>query len=524
MYPPTVLLLPESTHLGFCPHSYSEAWSHETWHLWDAAIQKELQGLQDSGNAWEWGPTWHVHHGFQICVCRQACLWTQGACCGSLQYAMAKSLHLVPPIHLLCLPRKFTFLSLLQLRMHGVFTPWTSVKRLFRQIPWILTLTSMSVLQKATIVLQGQSGNFTSLCTASRAPPGLVYDLDLFPPGLQFSASQQLAHILPDCTSSVSCRWYLTHFPMTMLQSPSSLSFAGSDDGPVSRYVGINISLDDCHIHLSKEPLALKLLECFDMPCGAGTYAEGGASCTLCPAGKFSTANGGTSQEVCQLCSTCSNDKYAPTILWNALPQCKRMGPHVTVHLSQGSGTRPQQEPRHGMDSQQGWREQQGVVGVRGCFHHPARSGLQRQHRETRQDLIWEAGPSCEDCFIHSRSAWIQSWHRLDSYLTCNLYSWAEPSLGPWASTRYECPLQWMDWSKKSHRCSKTRRFTLLIQRPLNMIISYSVSESYIYTYIHIYTCIHTFIVALWLYTTVNKYTYMHTHSAVTLYRDIISL
>jgi hypothetical protein len=41
--------------------------------------------------------------------------------------------------------------------------------------------------------------------------------------------------------------------------------FAGTDDGPVSRYVGIDVFRDDQHIHLSQEPLALELLERFDM-------------------------------------------------------------------------------------------------------------------------------------------------------------------------------------------------------------------------------------------------------------------
>jgi hypothetical protein len=41
--------------------------------------------------------------------------------------------------------------------------------------------------------------------------------------------------------------------------------FAGTDDGPVSRYVGIDVFRDDRHIHLSQEPLALELLERFDM-------------------------------------------------------------------------------------------------------------------------------------------------------------------------------------------------------------------------------------------------------------------
>ena len=41
--------------------------------------------------------------------------------------------------------------------------------------------------------------------------------------------------------------------------------FTGTDDGPVTRYVGLDIFRDDRHIHLSQEPLALELLDCFNM-------------------------------------------------------------------------------------------------------------------------------------------------------------------------------------------------------------------------------------------------------------------
>jgi hypothetical protein len=41
--------------------------------------------------------------------------------------------------------------------------------------------------------------------------------------------------------------------------------FSGTDDGPVHRYVGIDIFRDGHHMHLSQEPLALDLLERFDM-------------------------------------------------------------------------------------------------------------------------------------------------------------------------------------------------------------------------------------------------------------------
>ena len=41
--------------------------------------------------------------------------------------------------------------------------------------------------------------------------------------------------------------------------------FAGTDDGPVTRYVGMDFFRDAHHIHLSQEPLAQELLERFDM-------------------------------------------------------------------------------------------------------------------------------------------------------------------------------------------------------------------------------------------------------------------
>jgi hypothetical protein len=43
--PPCILALPDTKHLGFCPRSVREARAHESWHLWDAAIDKEITGL-----------------------------------------------------------------------------------------------------------------------------------------------------------------------------------------------------------------------------------------------------------------------------------------------------------------------------------------------------------------------------------------------------------------------------------------------------------------------------------------------
>jgi hypothetical protein len=44
--PPCILALPATKHLGFCPCSVREARTHESWHLWEAAIDKKITGLQ----------------------------------------------------------------------------------------------------------------------------------------------------------------------------------------------------------------------------------------------------------------------------------------------------------------------------------------------------------------------------------------------------------------------------------------------------------------------------------------------
>ena len=45
--PTTLLALPVSQHLGFCPRSIKEARSHTSWPLWQSAIDKEITGLQN---------------------------------------------------------------------------------------------------------------------------------------------------------------------------------------------------------------------------------------------------------------------------------------------------------------------------------------------------------------------------------------------------------------------------------------------------------------------------------------------
>jgi hypothetical protein len=59
---------------------------------------------------------------------------------------------------------------------------------------------------------------------------------------------------------SFSCNDAAVRFKSALLTR-----FAGTDDGPVRRYVGLDVSRNANHIHLSQEPLALELLERFDM-------------------------------------------------------------------------------------------------------------------------------------------------------------------------------------------------------------------------------------------------------------------
>jgi hypothetical protein len=74
------------------------------------------------------------------------------------------------------------------------------------------------------------------------------------------SAHMDLIYHVDDILMSFNNDNAASWFKTALLQR-----FTGTDDSPVSWYVGLNITSDCDSMHLSQEPLALDLLNCFDM-------------------------------------------------------------------------------------------------------------------------------------------------------------------------------------------------------------------------------------------------------------------
>ncbi len=74
------------------------------------------------------------------------------------------------------------------------------------------------------------------------------------------SAHMDLIYHVDDILLSFNNDNAASQFKTALLQH-----FTGTDDSPVSRYVGLNITHDSDSMHLSQEPLALDLLDHFDM-------------------------------------------------------------------------------------------------------------------------------------------------------------------------------------------------------------------------------------------------------------------
>jgi hypothetical protein len=277
--PSCVLALPDTKHLGFCPRSVREARTHDSWPLWEAAIDKEITGLQHR-DTWTEVSESSVPSSIRIMdskfvfadkpvtgpkvrvVVRGDQEWpklpssstyspTPGATEIRILLSAAVQNHWA--VHSMDISQAFVQSDPLDPDTHYYVRPprgyacepgtvWKLKKPLYGLAcapkAWTTTFTKF-LTDYGFVPVNGSSTMHT--WTDGTAHMHLVYHVD-------------------DILLSFSSDDAAVQFKTALLSR-----FAGTDDGPVRRYVGVDISRDANHMHLSQEPLALELLERFDM-------------------------------------------------------------------------------------------------------------------------------------------------------------------------------------------------------------------------------------------------------------------
>jgi hypothetical protein len=276
--PSLLLALPATQHLGFCPRSIREARSHESWPLWQSAITKEITGLQNRH-------TWLEIHESDL---------PAGTRVLDSKLVFADKQITGPKVRVVVRgdqePKRPS---------SDTYSPTPSA-------PEVRILLSIATANNYAVHSMDISQAFVqsdpldpSVNIFVRPPRG--YDCA---PGTLWKLRKPLYGLstAPKAWSTTLVK-FLTDYGFTPAQGSSTMftwsdgdahmhlvyhvddillsfsddnaaikfktalltRFTGTDDGPVSRYVGIDICRDSHHMHLSQEPLALELLDRFDM-------------------------------------------------------------------------------------------------------------------------------------------------------------------------------------------------------------------------------------------------------------------
>ena len=277
--PSVALLLPPTQQVGFCPCTEREARSHTTWPLWEAAIAKEISGLT-ARNTWIEVPESAVPSGTRIMDSKL--VFADKPLTGPKARLVVRGDQQWPKP----LP-KYTYSP----------TPSATEIRILLSTAtannWAVHSLDISQAFVQSDPLHPESRLYVRPPRNYPCTPGTVWKLNKPLYGLM-EAPQAWSNTLvgflkdygfkpvngsstfftwSDGTSSMHLVYHVDDILLSFSHDSSSEAFkmalfsrfSGTDMGPVTRYVGIDISRDGNHMHLSQEPLALELLERFDM-------------------------------------------------------------------------------------------------------------------------------------------------------------------------------------------------------------------------------------------------------------------
>jgi hypothetical protein len=276
--PAAALALPQSQHLGFCPRSLRAAQSHESWPLWHNAINKEIDCLTSRHT---WTVVHHTDVPSGICVLDSKFVFVDKPITGP------KVCDVVRGDQEPKLPSSETYAP----------TPSATEVRLFVSAATAnrREVHSMDISQAfvQSDPLAPHTHIYVRPPKGYDCPPGTLWKLRKPLYGLSCAPrawSTTLVKFItgygfqPVNCSSTMFTWSSGSSHMDLIYHADDIllsfnddnaasqfktallqRFTGTDDGPVSRYVGLNITCDGDSMHLSQEPLALDLLDRFDM-------------------------------------------------------------------------------------------------------------------------------------------------------------------------------------------------------------------------------------------------------------------
>ena len=276
---PDCLLLIESNHVGFCPRSLKEARAHETWPLWNAAIDKEISGLEARD-------TWHQLHESDVPagvrIMDSKFVFTDKPITGAKVRLVVRGDQQWP--------------KSLSVDTYAPTPSATEVRMLFSLAAannWGLHSMDISQAFVQSDPLDPDTHFYVRPPKGYDCAPGTVWKLRKPLYGLACAPqawSTTLVRFLQeygfkpvngsstfftwtDGTAQMHLVFHVDDILLSFSHDDAAVAFktalltrfAGTDDGPVTRYVGIDVYRDANHIHLSQESLALELLERFDM-------------------------------------------------------------------------------------------------------------------------------------------------------------------------------------------------------------------------------------------------------------------
>ena len=276
--PANVLLLSSTGSVGFSPRSYRDARSHDSWPKWDAAIHKEISGLEARD-------TWQTMHESDVpadaCIMDSKFVFTDKAT-GAKMRVVVRGDQQWPPSK--------------SVDTYSATPPATEIRMLAALAAannWGLHSMDISQAFVQADPLDPATSFYVRPPRGYPCAPGTVWKLQKPLYGLACAPkawSTTLVRFLVDYGfspvngSSTCFQWtdgsaqmhLVFHVDDILLafsddaaavafKSALLTRFAGTDDGPVTRYVGMDFFRDAHHVHLSQEPLALDLLERFNM-------------------------------------------------------------------------------------------------------------------------------------------------------------------------------------------------------------------------------------------------------------------
>jgi hypothetical protein len=278
LQPANVLLLSATGPVGYCPRSYRDARSHDSWPQWDAAIHKEISGLEAR-------QTWHAIHESDVpdgaCIMDSKFVFTDKAT-GAKVRVVVRGDQQWPPSK--------------SADTYAPTPPATEIRMLAALAAannWGLHSMDISQAFVQADPLDPATPFYVRPPRGYACSPGTIWKLHKPLYGLACAPkawSTTLVRFLIDYGfapvngSSTCFKWtdgsahmhlvfHVDDILLTFSDDAAAVAFksalltrfAGTDDGPVTRYVGMDFFRDSHHIHLSQEPLALDLLERFDM-------------------------------------------------------------------------------------------------------------------------------------------------------------------------------------------------------------------------------------------------------------------